>query len=202
MNIKTLLIAIAITFFSFGSIANAQATPEEFVVQLMRDAQGLANIHPMHREHVLLHLVRQSFDIRRIGRFVLGRYWKKATVEQRDEFLEVFELAAVKAFSPMLNDIPLDTFKVIRVEYNDRLNIAVFSTIKPKKNEVIRIQWRLQPAYSYRAYKIMDIVAEGVSLVVTFRSEYGSVIRRQGGIDGLIAILRSRVEKSEETTEK
>ena len=102
----------------------------------------------------------------------------------------------------MLNDIPLDTFKVIRVEYNDRLNIAVFSTIKPKKNEVIRIQWRLQPAYSYRAYKIMDIVAEGVSLVVTFRSEYGSVIRRQGGIDGLIAILRSRVEKSEETTEK
>ncbi len=205
MNIKTLLIAMAITFFSFGSmatVANAQGTSEEFVTQLMHEARGLRNIEPMHQKDALLWLVQQSFDIPRIGRFVLGRYWKKATPEQRADFLEVFELAAVKAFSPMLKDIPLDTFKVVRVEYRDIDNISVFSTIEPKKNEVIKIQWRLRAVYGYRSYRIVDIVAEGVSLVVTFRSEYGSVIRREGGIDGLIAILRAKVEKSEEITEK
>lgn len=205
MNIKTLLIATVMVFcsaFSIATVANAQATPEEFVIRLMKDAKGISNLEPMHQEHVLLHLVRESFNIPRIGRFVLGRYWRKATPEQKAEFLEVFELAAVKAFSPMLKDIPLDTFKIIRVEHRDRLNMSVYSTIEPTKNKVIKLQWKLRVAYNYRAYEIVDIVAEGISLVITFRSEYGSVIRRQGGIDGLIAILWAKVEKPEKHSEK
>lgn len=202
MNIRSFLAVTAIVFFSSFSTASAQQSPDEFVISLMEDAKGLSNLSEDTREQALLNLVRRGFDISTVGKFVLGRYWRRATYKQKQEFLDVFEKAAVRSFSPILKDIPLDTFNIVRVEYRDVNDISVFSTIEVKKGKTIKIRWRLRLTLSPNAYRIIDITAEGVSLVVTFRSEYGSVIRRQGGIDGLIAILRARVEKSKEITEK
>ena len=196
MNTKTFLITMATMFFLTFSTAQAQQSPEEFVVSLMGQASGLKHLQDkQHQDDALLYLVRQSFDIPTVGKFVLGRYWRNATSIQRAEFLEVFELAAVRAFSPLLKDIPLDTFKIIRVEYKHDTDIRVFSIIEPKKGSSIKIQWRLRLAYGVSPYKIIDITAEGVSLVVTLRSEYTTYIKRNGGVDGLIAILRKRLEK-------
>ena len=107
----------------------------------------------------------------------------------------MFELAAVRSFSPLLKDIPLDTFKIVRVEYpdNDRLQVLVYSTIKPK-DQIVKIRWRLWTVYSYDAYKVMDITAEGVSLIVTLRSEYTSYIKNHS-LDELIVKLRKQGEK-------
>ena len=196
MNTKTFLITMATMFFLTFSTAQAQQSPEEFVVSLMGQASGLKHLQDkQHQDDALLYLVRQSFDIPTVGKFVLGRYWRNATSIQRAEFLEVFELAAVRTFSPLLKDIPLDTFKIIRVEYKHDTDIRVFSIIEPKKGSSIKIQWRLRLAYGVSPYKIIDITAEGVSLVVTLRSEYTTYIKRNGGVDGLIAILRKRLEK-------
>lgn len=195
MNIKTVLIAIATMFFLTFSNAQAQQSPGEFVISLMKDANGLSNLSEDTREQALLNLVRRGFDIPRIGRFVLGRYWRKATPEQRAEFLEVFELAAVRTFSPLLSDVPLDNFKITRVEYKDVNTIFVFSLLEPEKNKIIKIRWRLRLEFSDQGYKIIDITAEGVSLIVTMRSEYTTYIKRNGSVADLIAILQEKLEK-------
>jgi len=106
----------------------------------------------------------------------------------------VFELAAVRSFSPLLKGIPLDTFKIVRIEYDHVTNILVYTTIKPK-DQIIKIRWRLRLAYSPTGYKIIDIIAEGVSLIVTLRAEYTSFIKQNGGIDSLIAELRKRANE-------
>lgn len=196
MSFRILFLSLFSFLFLTFSTANAQESPEEFVVLLMIEAKGLAVLPGDIREQALLHLVRRSFDLPLVGKFVLGRYWRKATLEQKNAFLEVFELTAVRSFSPMLNDIPLDSFKIVRVIYKNSDNILVFSTIESGNKEVIKIHWRLRKRYGYEGYKIIDITAEGVSLVVTMRSEYTSFIKRNGGIDSLISALREKVNTS------
>lgn len=190
MNFRILFLSLFSFFFLTFSTASAQQSPEEFVISLMQQAKGISNLEPMHQEDVLLWLIQQSFDIPSVGKFVLGRYWRKATSKQRTEFLDVFEKAAVRSFSPLISKIPLDSFKIVRVEYKHVTNIIVFSTIEPKKGNIIKIHWRLRLAYGPSAYKIINITAEGVSLVVTMRSEYTTFIKRNGGINSLIVKLR------------
>lgn len=199
MKIRIFLTAMAAVFLTF-STAQAQ-TPGEFVVSLMNDAQQLSSLDVTDREQALLDLVRRGFNIPVIGKFVLGRYWRKITTTQKEEFLDVFELAAVRTFSPLLGDIPLDSFRVVRSS-NRNNNVVVWSTIEPQEGKVIKIIWRLRRLHpggtklqAWPEYKIIDITAEGVSMIVTLRSEYTSYIKNNGGIDGLIAILHKKLEK-------
>lgn len=195
MNFRILFLSLFSFLFLTFSTAHAQQSPEEFVVSLMEQAEELSNIESVQREQALLELVRRSFDLPLVGKFVLGRYWRKATFEQKNAFLEVFELAAVRSFSPMLNDIPLDSFKIVRVTYKNIDNILVFSTIESGNKEVIKIHWRLRKVYINPAYRVIDITAEGVSLIVTMRAEYTTFIKRNGGIDSLIAALRKKANE-------
>ena len=194
MNFRILFLSLFSLLFLTFSTAFAQQSPEDFVVSLMKKAKGISNLSEDTdtREQAVLNLVRRNFDIPTVGKFVLGRYWRRATFKQKQEFLEVFELAAVRSFSPLLKDVPLDSFKIVRVEYDHVTNILVYTTIKPK-DQIIKIRWRLRLAYRRTGYKIIDITAEGVSLIVTLRSEYTTYIKNHS-LDELIVKLRKRGE--------
>lgn len=194
MNFRILFLSLFSFLFLTFSIASAQQSPEEFVVSLMEDASKLSKLSEGTREQALLNLVRRGFDVQLIGKFVLGRYWRKATLKQKREFLDVFEMAAVRSFSPLLGDVPLDNFKIIRVTVKNLNNILVVSTIKSGNGEPIKILWRLRFKYGHQAYKVINITAEGVSLIVTMRSEYTTFIKRNS-IDSLIAELRKKADE-------
>ena len=195
MNFRVFFLSLFSFLFLTFSTASAQQSPEEFVVSLMEEANKISTLPEHIREQALLNLVRRGFDVKTVGKFVLGRYWRKANAKQKSEFLQVFEKATVRSFSPLLSGVPLDTFKIVRVEYKHVTDIVVFSTIKPKKGETIKIRWRLRIMYNRSAYKVINIIAEGVSLIVTMRSEYTTFIKRNGGIDSLIAELRRKANE-------
>ncbi len=43
-------------------------------------------------------------------------------------------------------------------------------------------------------YRIIDVLIDGISLTLTQRSEFASVISREG-LDGMLAVLRARVAR-------
>ena len=56
-----------------------------------------------------------------------------------------------------------------------------------------RVDWLLTPQGG--TYKINDVRVEGVSMATTERSEFASVIQRNGGqVQGLITALRQKTE--------
>ena len=196
MNFKILLTILSLIFFSTTVYAapNPKITVEaaEFVISLMKSASGLKHLHnKYHQEDALLYLVRQSFDIPLVARFVMGRYWRKATVQQRYEFLEVFEHAAVRTFSPLIKGVSLDNFEIVRVNFNlkkNKIKASVYSTLVIE-DRVIKIRWMLRDYGD--GFQIIDIIAEGISLIVTLRSEYTTYIKNHS-IDDLIINLQKQ----------
>ena len=140
-------------------------------------------------------LLREDFDVPGIARFVLGRYWNTATAEQRAEFVRLFEEYIARAYATRLAEYAGEHFKVTGSR-PDTDGTTVFSQIlRPSGQAPIKVDWRLTGRNG--DYKLSDVSVDGISMAVTQRSEFASVIQHNGGqVEGLIAMLRQRTEGS------
>lgn len=153
---------------------------------------GLAEVERRKRFRGLFN---EAFDLPEIGRFVLGRYWRRADAAQHSEFLGAFEDLMLHRFLPMFSRYSGETFDIgaTRPYRSDPDFVSVESKLRQLKGEPIRIDWRVRKRGD--GYKIVDIVAEGVSMAVTLRSEYASVLKRNGGdVDALSQVLREKAK--------
>ena len=72
----------------------------------------------------------------------------------------------------------------------------VSSQIIRKKEEPLDVEWRLRRTGD--SWRIVDIVIIGISMAVTQRSEFGSVITNNGGkVEALLKSLRSKIAKKD-----
>jgi phospholipid transport system substrate-binding protein len=137
-------------------------------------------------------LLRQDFDVPGIGRFVLGRYWNQATEEQRAEFVKLFEDYIAMAYATRLAEYTGETFKVTGSRPDGDGAIVSSQILRPGGAPPVKVDWRLTGRNG--AYKISDVSVDGISMAVTQRSEFASVIQHNGGqVQGLITMLRQRI---------
>jgi len=136
-------------------------------------------------------LLREDFDVPGIGRFVLGRYWNTATEEQRAEFVKLFEAYIALAYANRLAEYTGETFKVTGSRPDADGAIVSSQILRPAGAPPVKVDWRLTGQNG--TYKISDVSVDGISMAVTQRSEFASVIQHNGGqIQGLIAMLREK----------
>ncbi len=144
-------------------------------------------------------LFREHFDVPAIGRFVLGRDWRKAKPPVREDFLSVFEEIMVQRFAAKFAKYAETKFKIDLVRpLREKGQYIVASTVVHAESEPLRIDWRIRDKDG--RLKILDVVGQGISMALTLRSEYASAIKASGGrVEGLIDKLRARIEIDPDT---
>jgi phospholipid transport system substrate-binding protein len=140
-------------------------------------------------------LFQNDFDVPRIGRFVLGRYWRTATPQEQQEFLGLFQEYIVQAYSNRLGEYGGQPFIVTGTRPGGSGEIIVTSQIIRENSSRVAVDWYLVEGGGQ--YKIVDVYVGGVSMAVTERDEFAAVIQRNGGqVSALIALLRRKVTAS------
>lgn len=130
-----------------------------------------------------------GFDLPTIARFVLGRYWRRATTEERREFESLLEDYIVTTYAAQLGRYRGETLAVGAARGEG--DILVASEIVPREGPPVRVDWRVRGGPG--SYKVIDVVVEGISMVITQRSAFASVIQRSGGrVSGLLSELRKK----------
>ena len=153
------------------------------------------DISEAEREDRFRSLLREGFDVRRIGRFVLGRYARGVKKESIDEYLGLFEDLIVATYAARFTEYSGQRFVIKRVaKPKKRGDSIVMSEINPGDGgPSIRVDWQVNT--KDKNFKIVDVRVEGVSMSVTQREEFTTVIRNNGGkVDALISILRKKTE--------
>ncbi len=136
---------------------------------------------------------RDGFDIPTIGRFALGRYWRGATPEAQQEYLRLYEELIVETYARRFNSYSGETFMIAGSrQISDRDVLVSTEIVRANGTSAVSIDWRVRERGD--AFKIIDVVVEQVSMAVTQRNEFASVIRRGGGIEALLDALRRRIE--------
>ncbi len=149
------------------------------------------------REALFRALLHETFDIERIGQFVVGRYWRQADDGDRRAFLQAFEDAVVQRFLPLFAQYQGEQLIVGEAapDSNNPKFTVVASTYIDAQGRQVKADWRLLE--SHGQYKVFDVVVEGVSMAITLRSEYASVIKNQGGLPGLVTLLRDKLARGD-----
>ena len=123
-----------------------------------------------------------GFDIDLLGKFALGpTSWKAATPEQRQKYMQLFEKLVVQIYSDRFSLYHGETWKVVGAKAEDERDTYVTGTIiKPNPSaQPVKVDWRVRNKGGKQV--VIDVIVEGVSMTVTQRSEFASVLQRSGG---------------------
>lgn len=141
-------------------------------------------------------LLKDSFDMNTIGRFSLGRYWRGLSSVQRDEYMDLFREMVIDIYSSRFSDYKGEKFEVRGHRVDGPKDTMVTSYVMPSSGGAeVQVDWRVR--YKDGAYRVIDVVVEGVSMSVTQRSDFSAIIQRGGGsIDVLLQHLKAQQQKS------
>jgi len=142
-------------------------------------------------------VINDSFDFRSMSQSVLATNWKKATPEERQQFV-VF-------FSQYLED----TYRTKIEAYTDQRVEFIGETIRGKKavvetliitdNSEIPINYKLKNNDGiWFAY---DVVIEGISLVNNYRNSFAAIVKNDG-MNGLLDDIQTRINKYKASQKK
>lgn len=148
------------------------------------------------REAEFNSLLNQYFDIKSIGRFVLGRYWNQATEAQQKEYMKLFQKMIASMYAEKFSTYTNEKFVVVNAVARDERDAIVSSRIEfDGSRPPIMLEWRVRKRDE--GLKIVDLSVEGISMSVTQRSDYSSVIEKNGGdVEALLASLRNNYVKN------
>jgi phospholipid transport system substrate-binding protein len=172
--------------------AAAQADPVGFINQLgVQAIQVLGpSVSPAARVQRFRELFGADFDIPGISRFVLGRYGRSATPEQQQQFQGLLREYLAQAYAGRLAQYAGEKFQALNAQPQGDETV-VLSEITRNDGNKIRVEWHL---VNSGGWKITDAYVAGVSMAVTERDEFASVIQQGGGqVQYLLDRLRQKL---------
>jgi phospholipid transport system substrate-binding protein len=157
-----------------------QSTAQQ-VIDIVKTKTGAA------RQAAILGVLQSSFDMPAMGRSALGTHWNQATEAERTRFLKAVATAEAKAYSERFGQYGGQTLTVGKVTPRANGVTIVDSRLNQTSGQPIKLEWEI------RNDRITDVKVEGVSMVMTRRSDFNSYIQNNGGkVEPLVRELEAR----------
>jgi len=193
--VKNFLIALSVLCFSATVFAVeapdalVKRTAEDVLAVIKNDAEIQAGsqekIFALAEEKIL-----PNFNFDRVSRLVLGKNWTKATPEQKTAFQAEFRTLLLRTYATALSKYKNQVIEYKPFRMTEGGNTATVKTqIVQPGGQPIQVDYTL--AKETEAWKVYDIVIEGVSLVTNYRGQFAQEIR-QNGLDSLIKKLAEK----------
>ena len=150
-------------------------------------------INDQDREKNFRKLYSRAFDNTYISRFVLGRHWKKIDKKTRNEFVKSFNDYLIMIYAPKFKGWS-GKFETIDSQIENNMYVVsmrlITNSIPPSS---LLLDWRMNVTKE-KEFKILDVNIDGVSMLVTQRAEFSSVIKNNPlGVKGLIEQMNKKI---------
>lgn len=186
-----------VCFFGIYAAAAAIIPPDELlrttsenVLTIIRNDPTLAEGDSAKLGALVEKKVLGHFDFERMARLAIGKDWRAANAEQRATVTNEFRTLLVRTYSTALA-----RFHDREVEYQplkappEAREVAVHTLISQASGRPIRMDYRM--FLTGQQWKVYDILVDGVSLIINYRSMFNSTVA-SSGVDGLIQLLRDK----------
>jgi len=178
------------------SVEDATAMIEQ-VGQNFLDVLGSDGQEDTEQLSKLTGLLQDAINLDTTGKLILARNWRSASDQQREAYLSLFRPYALDSLASKIRasstETPLENFEVIKGEPIGKDDVLVSTDLFWPGFPPYRLDWRLR-SHDDGKLQAIDVMVEGVSMVVTQRAEFASVIERRG-FNGLLDQMRNQVDR-------
>ena len=198
--LASVLIAVALVVGAPGRAhaGEFEEGAKNFIKAMTEDAISMLTVKDIkrfERARRFRTLMNKNFAIKGIAKFVLGRYWRKASEEQQEEYLRLFEDLMVVTYSDRFEKYSGEKLIIKGAEIRGEKDAIVHTTMVKANNATkpLKVAWRVRGKDG--TFTIIDVIVEGISMIMTQKSEFASFIKQNGGkLDALLAELKKRVQ--------
>jgi phospholipid transport system substrate-binding protein len=135
--------------------------------------------------------VTTSYDFPYISKVVVGRYWRIFTAEQKSRFIEVFAKLSIATYASRFDGYSGEGFKTIAAEELKRGQRLVKTVLIKANGEEIELDYVLHR--NNDQWRIINVIAEGVSDLSLKRADYTAYIKKNG-FDALLKELQEKIQ--------
>lgn len=174
-----------------SALALTEAEAKSFVQEVVTEMTGLLKNASAAdpREMEFRDLLRKRAAMTAIGRFTVGRPWRDMTDAQKAAFDSAFEDYIARTYVGRFGEYSGETVEVLDALDRGKKGVLVTSRVNRPAGSVV-VEWLVSDRGG--APQLVDIIVEGVSLAITQREAFASMIEARGGdIDGFIQDLKS-----------
>jgi phospholipid transport system substrate-binding protein len=191
---------LAALLFAFSTTGLAQDTPEQLVQKITNEVlaaiksdKQLAAGDKQKALKLAEEKVLPYIDFDEATRLAVGRAWSQATPEQKKKLTAEFRNMLVRTYSNAVEAYQGQTLKVLPSRGGKSGEGKDEATVRTQfvraGGQPLPIEFQMRK--SEKGWKVYDISVEGISLVLTYRSEFDQVVKQEG-IDGLIKRLSQK----------
>ena len=206
---QTLLIGLFLTLSALG-YAEAKPTsalpsqsPKEILEQSTADIIKKLNAqraqfkaHPELVNQLVEETLLPHIDFITASKLVMGKYWRRATKQQKLDFIRQFRSLLLRFYSTGLagylveNEIDPNMFVFLPVRAAEGAKqVKVSSELHTPSGKIVMIRYSMH--FGRKGWKVYDVSVDGISVITTYRTSFATEIQRKG-IDGLITSLSDK----------
>ncbi len=174
------LIGLGAVLSSAAQNADAVATVDRLHGALLDIMQNARTLGYAGRRDRIAPVVRESFDLPFIARFALGRYWSELDFEERETFVNVFSRWTVAHYAARFNGYSGEKFEVVSVEPSRRERELVRTVLDVPNEPAADVTLDYLLHETDGKWRIINVIANGVSDLSLKRADYGAVMKTQG----------------------
>lgn len=197
----TLPAMLTLGLCTLGAAAQETVPPDrlvrqttEQVLSALRENQEVIAENPSKVYDLVSEYVLPRFDFELMSRFVLAQAWRSASEAQQQRFVEEFRRLLVRTYGKSLAEYSGQEVKYLPMQgdVTQQERVTVQTEIVQQNGPSIPLDYKLY--HTDQGWKVYDVIIDGVSLVLNYRSSFNTQIAREG-LDGLIQDLAERNRK-------
>ena len=194
---KQILAFLGALVISAGAMAQQDLAPDQLVQKITEEVlasiksdKDLAAGDKQKALKLAEDKILPYIDFQHATRLAVGRAWRQATPEQQQKLVSEFRSMLVRTYSNGIGAYQGQTLKVLPSRGKaDPEDTTVRTQFVRAGGQPLPIDFAMRK--TDQGWKVYDITVEGVSLVLTYRSEFDAVVKQEG-IDGLIKRLTQK----------
>jgi phospholipid transport system substrate-binding protein len=170
--------------------ATAKQVVEKFQAELIAVMKNGKQLGYAGRYDKLYEPVSNSHDLTKIARIVVGKEWEKLSEAQQQKLVDDFARLSVASYAHNFKDYSGESFVFDSEEETTRGGVVVHSTLIIPDDKSVKFDYMLKEKGT--SWRIINIIANGVSDLALKRSEYTTILQREG-FDALIAKINEKI---------
>ena len=197
---QRILAFAVIALLGLGSPADAAESPARRIVEalhgslldIMMSAEALGF---EGRRDYITPVMEESYDMALIARASTGRYWRRASGDQKRRIIEAITRLSITIYASRFSGFSGEQFRTLSDEPAPRGTVLVKTEIVKSDGEAVALNYLMRETAG--EWRIIDVYLDGIySEIALKRADYAGILKR-AGFDGLFAEIERKIAEIE-----